>query len=99
MRWLRFLLFLLVVFFVVGHQAEEDDDSLESIIELMKIGVVSEDDILMEEIKKSTKNVDDLFDSDSPGKIGERRKRRKRRQVNQDDIRDGVVMNNVKIDD
>jgi len=90
MRWLRFLLFLQVVFFVVGHQAEDDDDSLESIIELMKIGVVSEDDILMEEIKKSTKNVDDLFDSDSPGKIGERRKRRKRRQVNQDDIRDAL---------
>ena len=46
--------------------------------------IVSESDILMEEIMSSTRNVDELFNADSPGKIGQPlagARSRKRRQV------------------
>ena len=51
--------------------------------------LVPESDILLEDIFKSSEVSNGLFDSHVPGKIGDRRKRR-RRQVNQDDIREAL---------
>ena len=51
--------------------------------------LVPESDILLEEIFKSSEVSNGLFDSHVPGKIGDRKKRR-RRQVNQDDIREAL---------
>lgn len=51
--------------------------------------IVSENDILMEEIVRSAKDSSELFDADVPGKLGETKRRRKR-QINQDDIRDAL---------
>ena len=55
--------------------------------------IMSESDILMEEIIKSTENVDGerLFDADVPGKIGQPGvRRRRKRQVDQDDIKNAL---------
>ena len=51
--------------------------------------IVSENDILMEEIVSSAKDSSELFDADVPGKLGETKRRRKR-QINQDDIRNAL---------
>jgi len=55
--------------------------------------IVSESDILMEEIMSSTRNVDGLFDADIAGKLGQPlvgARSRKRRQVDQDDIKNAL---------
>ena len=55
--------------------------------------IMSESDILMEEIIKSTENADGerLFDADVPGKIGQPGvRRRRKRQVDQDDIKNAL---------
>ena len=55
----------------------------------LKDDLVPENDTLLEDIIKSSEVSSGLFDSHVPGKIGDRKKRR-RRQVNQDDIREAL---------
>ena len=93
MRWLLFL----SVSCVTGHQHTNHHTHtiMDQVMAAMPrhADIVSESDILMEEIMSSTRNVDELFNADSPGKIGQPlagARSRQRRQVDQDDIKDAL---------
>ena len=93
MRWW----FLVTVSYVLGHQ--HSNHHTHTLIDQMihpgsrHAEIVSESDILMEEIMSSSRNVDGLFDADVAGKIGQPLaggRSRRRRQVDQDDIKNAL---------
>ena len=54
--------------------------------------IIHENDLLLEELIKSTRNMDELFDAHVEGGVGDNsnHRRRKRRQVNQEDIKEAL---------
>ena len=89
------LLMLKVISTVGQHQHGSQGNSLglDTFDHKTQGFIVSEDDILLEEIIASAKNVaETLFDADVPGKLGitSARTRRRRRQVSQDDIKEAL---------
>ena len=89
------LLMLKVIATVGQHQHGSHGNSLglDTLDDKTQGFIVSEDDILWEEIIASAKNMaETLFDADVPGKLGitRARTRRRRRQVSQDDIKDAL---------
>ena len=90
------LLMLKVIATVGQHQHGSHGNSLDldTLDQKTQDFIVSEDDILLEEIIASAKNVaETLFDADVPGKLGisSTRTRRRRRQVSQDDIKEALT--------
>ena len=89
------LLMLKVISTVGQHQHGSHGNSLglDTLDHKTQGFIMSEDDILLEEIIASAKNVaETLFDADVPGKLGitSARTRRRRRQVSQDDIKEAL---------
>ena len=90
------ILLILKVIATVGqhrHGSHGNFPGLDALDQKTQGFIVSEDDILLEEIIASAKNVaETLFDADVPGKLGitRARTRRRRRQVSQDDIKEAL---------
>ena len=93
LRWLWFLCVTLLRLRAVlshGHHHTLMEQILAP--RNLEYNIVSENEILMEEIMKSTENVEGLFDADIPGKLGPvgGARRRRKRQVDQDDIKNAL---------
>ena len=96
MRW---LLLLSVISLRVDESHQHYHNILEEILapsdRHADYNIVSENDILLEEIMDSAKDVVGLFDADIPGKLGLGVRRRSKRQIDQEDIKNALCKDKI----